>query len=42
MWMPYDAGFALWQPHVRNIGQLDLRGNVGYGASTLARTWLDK
>jgi hypothetical protein len=27
---------------VRNIGQLDLRGNVGYGSSTLARSWLDK
>jgi peptide/nickel transport system substrate-binding protein len=42
MWMPYDAGFSLWQPHVRNIGQLDLRGNVGYGASTLARLWIEK
>ena len=42
MWMPFDAGFQLWHPHVRNIGQLDLRGNVGYGASTLARSWLDK
>jgi hypothetical protein len=42
MWMPFDAGFSLWQPHVRNIGQLDLRGNVGYGASTLARLWIDK
>ena len=42
MWMPFDAGFQLWQPHVRNVGQLDLRGNVGYGASTLARSWLDK
>jgi peptide/nickel transport system substrate-binding protein len=42
MWMPFDAGFQLWQPHVRNIGQLDLRGNVGYGASTLARLWIEK
>ena len=42
MWMPYDAGFALWQPHLRNVGQLDLRGNFGYGSSTLARLWLDK
>jgi peptide/nickel transport system substrate-binding protein len=42
MWMPFDAGFALWQPHLRNIGQLDLRGNFGYGSSTLARLWLDK
>ncbi len=42
MWMPGDTGFSLWQPHVRNIGHLDLRGVLGYGSSTLARTWLDK
>jgi hypothetical protein len=42
MWMPYDAGFSLWQPHLQNIGQLDLRGNFGYGSSTLARLWIDK
>jgi peptide/nickel transport system substrate-binding protein len=42
MWMPFDAGFTLWQPHLRNIGQLDLRGNFGYGSSTLARLWIDK
>jgi peptide/nickel transport system substrate-binding protein len=42
MWMPFDAGFSLWQPHLRNIGQLDLRGNFGYGSSTLARLWFDK
>jgi hypothetical protein len=42
MWMPVDGGFQLWQPHLRNIGQLDLRGNVGYGAPTLARLWIDK
>ena len=42
MWMPYDSGFQLWQPHLRNIGQLDLRGNFGYGSSTLARLWIDK
>jgi peptide/nickel transport system substrate-binding protein len=42
MWMPYDQGFTLWQPHLRNIGGLDLRGNFGYGASTLARLWIDK
>jgi peptide/nickel transport system substrate-binding protein len=42
MWMPFDAGFSLWQPHLRNIGQLDLRGNFGYGSSTLARLWIDK
>jgi peptide/nickel transport system substrate-binding protein len=42
MWMPYDAGFSVWQPHLRNIGGLDMRGNFGYGSSTLARLWLDK
>jgi peptide/nickel transport system substrate-binding protein len=42
MWMPFDAGFAVWQPHLRNIGQLDLRTNFGYGSSTLARLWIDK
>jgi hypothetical protein len=42
MWMPFDAGFALWQPYMRNVGQLDLRGNFGYGSSTLARLWLDR
>jgi peptide/nickel transport system substrate-binding protein len=42
MWMPYDAGFVIWQPHARNIGQTDLRGNFGYGSSSLARLWLDK
>ncbi len=42
MWMPYDAGFVLWQPHLRNIGNLDLRRNDGYGSSTIARLWIDK
>jgi hypothetical protein len=42
MWMPFDAGFSVWQPHLRNIGGLDLRANFGYGSSTLARLWLDK
>ena len=42
MGMPYDAGFAIWQPYTRNIGGLDLRTNFGYGSSTLARLWLDK
>jgi peptide/nickel transport system substrate-binding protein len=41
MWMPYDAGFVVCQPHLRNIGQLDLRANFGYGGSTLAHLWLD-
>jgi peptide/nickel transport system substrate-binding protein len=42
MWMPYENGFLSWQPHIRNVGSLDLRRNDGYGASTLARVWLDK
>jgi peptide/nickel transport system substrate-binding protein len=42
MWMPYDAGFLSWQPYLRNTGSLALRRNDGYGASTLARLWIDK
>jgi hypothetical protein len=42
MWMPYEGGFALFQPHLRNIGLLDIRTNYGYGAPTMARLWLDK
>jgi peptide/nickel transport system substrate-binding protein len=42
MWMPYDAGFLIWQPHMRNIGALAMRRSDGYGSSTLARTWMDK
>ena len=42
MWMPYDAGFLIWQPHLRNIGALAIRRNDGYGSSTLARLWIDK
>jgi peptide/nickel transport system substrate-binding protein len=42
MWMPYDSGFLLWQPYLRNIGALALRRSDGYGASTLARLWIDR
>jgi len=42
MWMPYDNGILIWQPHLRNIGALAMRRNDGYGASTFARLWLDK
>jgi peptide/nickel transport system substrate-binding protein len=42
MWMPYDAGFLIWQPHLRNIGALAIRRSDGYGSSTLARLWIDK
>jgi hypothetical protein len=42
MWMPYDAGFVLTQPHVRNAASGILRRTDGYGASAIARVWLDK
>jgi peptide/nickel transport system substrate-binding protein len=42
MWMPYDSGFLIWQPHLRNIGALAIRRSDGYGSSTLARLWIDK
>jgi len=40
MWMPYDAGFVVYQPQLRNATALALRRTDGYGASTLARSWL--
>jgi ABC-type transport system substrate-binding protein len=42
MWMPYDGGFLIWQPHLRNVDPLAMRRTDGYGASTLARVWADK
>jgi peptide/nickel transport system substrate-binding protein len=42
MWMPYDSGFLIFQPHVRNAAAGILRRSDGYGASALARAWLDK
>jgi peptide/nickel transport system substrate-binding protein len=42
MWMPFDGGFLIWQPHLRNIGALAIRRSDGYGSSTLARLWIDK
>jgi peptide/nickel transport system substrate-binding protein len=42
MWMPYDNGFMVFQPHVRNAAAGALRRSDGYGSSTLARVWLDK
>jgi peptide/nickel transport system substrate-binding protein len=42
MWMPYDAGFLVFQPHLRNMSALSLRRTDGYGASAIARLWLDK
>jgi len=42
MWMPYDNGFLLFQPHLRNMAAGALRRSDGYGSPTLARTWFDK
>jgi peptide/nickel transport system substrate-binding protein len=42
MWMPVDAGFVVFQPHLRNVGVGALRRSDGYGASTFARLWIDK
>ena len=42
MWMPYDNGFMVFQPHLRNQAALALRRTDGYGASTIGRAWLDK
>ena len=42
MWMPYDGGFLMFQPHMRNVGSLAMRRTDGYGASTIARIWSDK
>ena len=37
MWMPYDGGFLIFQPH-----PLAMRRTDGYGASTVARIWSEK
>jgi len=42
MWMPYDNGFLVFQPHVRNGAALAIRRTDAYGASAIARVWLDK
>jgi peptide/nickel transport system substrate-binding protein len=42
MWMPYDNGFLVFQPHVRNASSPALRRTDGYGSPTIARVWLDK
>ena len=42
LWMPYDNGFVVTQPHVRNGGSLALRRTDGYGSPAIARLWLDK
>jgi hypothetical protein len=42
MWMPYHAGFLVFQPSVRNASALSLRRTDGYGSPAIARLWLDK
>jgi peptide/nickel transport system substrate-binding protein len=42
MWMPYDNGFLVFQPHMRNVAAAALRRTDGYGSPTLARAWMDK
>ncbi|MGH7355690.1 MAG: ABC transporter substrate-binding protein [Candidatus Rokuibacteriota bacterium] len=42
MWMPYDNGFLVFQPHVRNGAALAIRRTDAYGAPAIARMWLDK
>ena len=42
MWMPYDNGFVVTQPHVRNAASRALRRTDGYGSPTIARAWLDR
>ena len=42
MWMPYDTGFLVFQPYVRNASALSLRRTDGYGSAAIARVWLDK
>jgi peptide/nickel transport system substrate-binding protein len=42
MWMPYDNGFLVFQPHLRNMAAGSLRRTDGYGSSTIARLWIDK
>jgi len=42
MWMPYDSGFVVSQPHMRNVGAAALRRTDGYGSPTVARAWIDK
>ena len=42
LWMPYDNGFLVFHPHMRNVAAAALRRTDGYGSPTLARTWMDK
>jgi len=42
MWMPYDSGFIIYQPHLRNMATFALRRSDGYGSPITARMWMDK
>src|SRR5262245_16656715 len=42
LWMPYDNGFMVYQPHMRNAAAPALRRTDGYGSPALVRSWLDK
>jgi peptide/nickel transport system substrate-binding protein len=42
LWMPYDNGFLVFQPHMRNGAALALRRSDGYGSPHMTRVWLDK
>ena len=42
MWMPYDNGFLVFQPHMRNVAAGALRRTDGYGSPSIARSWIDK
>jgi hypothetical protein len=42
LWMPYDNGFIVAQPHMRNHASIALRRTDGYGSPHIARVWLDK
>ncbi len=42
LWMPYDNGFMVFQPHMRNGAAIALRRTDGYGSPHIARVWLDK
>jgi ABC-type transport system substrate-binding protein len=42
MWMAYDSGFLIYQPHLRNMATFALRRTDGYGSPITARMWMDK
>jgi ABC-type oligopeptide transport system substrate-binding subunit len=42
MWMPYDNGFMVFHPYMRNAAAMSLRRTDGYGSPAIARLWLDK